>query len=206
MKTRLACFYVVLCLTPVWAQTAAAPKPIDLLKQRSGSQPQQSAPQGQQGGASATANVKLAAYYDNLGAAAARLGKTEEAANAYRQAAELDPAGASNHYFNLGAVLTNSATDQNAKKQAAEAFDKAIAADPNKAEAYYWKGTNLMALATSDSQGKIKAPDGTAEAFQKYLELQPNGSHAEEAKQMLAALNQSVETTFGAKKGTTKKK
>ena len=186
-------------------------KAIEILKQKTANQPQQGAPQG--GAAPKPAapggtpdNMKLAAYNDNLGAAAARLGKTDEAVSAYKQAAELDPAHAGNYYFNLGAVLTNSGGDQNAKKQAADAFDKAIAADPTKADAYYWKGTNLIAMASADSQGKLSAPDGTAEAFQKYLELQPNGPHAEEAKQMLTMLNQSVETSYGAKKGSTKKK
>jgi hypothetical protein len=51
----------------------------------------------------------------------------------------------------------------------------------------------------------LSAPDGTAEAFQKYLQLQPNGPHAEEAKQMLAALNQSIETGYGKKTATKKK-
>jgi tetratricopeptide (TPR) repeat protein len=151
-------------------------------------------------------NQKLAAYYDNLGAAAARLGKVDEAANDYKQAAEINPANAGSYYFNLGAILTNTATDANGKKAAAEAFDKAIQADPTKADAYYWKGSNLIALATADSSGKLSAPDGTAEAFQKYLELQPSGPHAEEAKQMLTALNQTIESSYGSKKGTTKKK
>ena len=187
-------------------------KAVDLLKQKSGNEPQQNAPQSQQGAQGKPAGnggndaLKMAAYYDNLGMAASRLGKTDEAVGDYKQAAELDPAHAGNYYFNLGAVLTNASGDQNTKKQAADAFDKAIAADPNKADAYYWKGTNLIALASTDSQGKLTAPQGTAEAFQKYLELQPNGPHAEEAKQMLTALNQSVETSYGAKKGTTKKK
>lgn len=166
-------------------------------------------PQGAPAKAPANAapdNSRMAAYYDNLGAASARLGKLDEAANDYKQAAQLDPPGASRYYFNLGAILTNSATDANGKKAAAEAFDKAIAADPSKADAYYWKGSNLIALATADSSGKLSAPDGTAEAFQKYLELQPTGPHAEEAKQMLAALNQTVQSSYGTKKGTTKKK
>src|SRR4051812_28513308 len=91
---------------------------------------------------------KLAAYYDNLGAASARLGKTDEAINDYKEAAQVNPAGAAGYYFNLGAILTNTATDANGKKAAADAFDKAIAADPTKADAYYWKGSNLIALAT----------------------------------------------------------
>lgn len=186
-------------------------KAIDLYKQRTGTaspaQPggaaQASAPA--QKPASAADNQKLAAYYDNLGAAAAHIGKTDEAVNAYGQAAQLDPTRSGEYYFKEGAVLTNSGTDENSRKAAAAAFDKAITADPNKADAYYWKGSNLIGMATTDSSGKLVAPEGTAEAFQKYLELQPNGPHAEEAKQMLAAMNQTVESSYG-KKGSTKKK
>ncbi|HUK48855.1 MAG TPA: carboxypeptidase regulatory-like domain-containing protein [Terriglobales bacterium] len=149
---------------------------------------------------------KLAAYYDNFAAAAARVGKPEDAVNAYEQAAQLDPTRAGQYYFNLGAVLTNTNTNNDSKvrKEAVDAFDKAIAANPNQADAYFWKGQNLIGMATTDKDGKIVAPDGTTEAYQKYLELQPNGPHAEEAKQMLAALNTTVETSYG-KKGTKKK-
>jgi tetratricopeptide (TPR) repeat protein len=150
-------------------------------------------------------NAKLAAYYGNLGAAAARVGKTDEAVDSYKQAAQVDPAHAGNYYFNLGIVLHNTAKDADTRKQAMDAFDKAIAADPTRADAYYLKGTDGIALATADSSGKMSAPPGTVEAFQKYLELQPNGPHAEEAKQMLAALNATVETGFG-KKSPPKKK
>lgn len=156
---------------------------------------------------SALDNQRLAAYYDNFAAAAARTGKSDEAVNAYQQAATLDPSHAGQYYFNLGAVLTNSNATNDAKvrKQAVEAFDKAIAADPSHADAYFWKGQNLVGMATTDPSGKIVAPDGTTEAYQKYLELQPSGAHAEEAKQMLAALNATVETNYG-KKGTKKTK
>ena len=50
------------------------------------------------------------------------------------------------------------------------AFDKCIAADPTKADAYYQKGVNLIGKATLQGD-KMVAPPGTAEAFQKYLEL-----------------------------------
>jgi tetratricopeptide (TPR) repeat protein len=156
---------------------------------------------------SALDNQRLAAYYDNFAAAAARTGKSDEAVNAYQQAATLDPSHAGQYYFNLGAVLTNSnsTNDVKVRRQAVDAFDKAIAADPNRADAYYWKGQNLVGMATSDPSGKIVAPDGTIEAYQKYLELQPSGPHADEAKQMLAALNATVETSYG-KKGAKKTK
>jgi tetratricopeptide (TPR) repeat protein len=176
----------------------------------------QAAPANGQAGASAPPKnavqlaadrQRLSAYYDNFAAAAARVGKSDDAVNAYQQAAALDPAHAGQYYFNLGAVLTNTnmSNDPKVRKQAVDAFDKAIASDPNRADAYFWKGQNLIGMATTDKDGKIVAPDGTTEAYQKYLELQPNGPHAEEAKQMLAALNTTVETSYG-KKNTNKKK
>jgi tetratricopeptide (TPR) repeat protein len=148
----------------------------------------------------------LASFYNNLGKAEAQMGKTDDAVKSYNQAAQLDPAGAGMYYFNLGAILTNANTknDGEMRKAAADAFDKAIAADPNRADAYYWKGTNLIGAATLKGD-KMVAPDGTAEAFQKYLELQPTGPHAEEAKAMLQGLGATVETSYGKKKTTTKK-
>jgi len=156
---------------------------------------------------SADAPKQLASFYNNLGKAEAQLGKTDDAVKAYNQAAQLDPAGAGMYYFNLGAILTNAnvKSDAEMRKAAVQAFDKAIAADPTKADAYYWKGTNLIGAATLQGD-KMIAPEGTAEAFQKYLELQPAGPHAEEAKAMLQGLGSTVETSYGtAKKKPTKK-
>jgi len=156
----------------------------------------------------ADATKVLAQYYNNMGQSQAKSGKTEDAAKSYQQAAQLDPAGAGQYYFNLGAILTNAniANDPKLRQAAVDAFDKAITADPTKADAYYWKATNLIGAATLQGD-KMVAPPGTAEGFQKYLELQPTGPHAEEAKAMLASLGATVETSFGAKKTkpTTKK-
>ena len=49
------------------------------------------------------------------------------------------------------------------------------------------------------------APPGTAETFQKYLELQPTGPYADVAKQMLASIGAPVETGYGKKKAPPKK-
>jgi tetratricopeptide (TPR) repeat protein len=151
------------------------------------------------------ANKQLAAYYNNLGEAEAKVGKTDDAMKAYTQAAQLDQAGAGQYYFNLGAVLTNANTtnDSKMRKAAIEAFDKAIAADPNRPDPYYWKGVNLIGDATLKGD-KMVAPEGTAAAFNKYLELQPAGPHAEEAKAMLASIGATIETQFGKKKATKK--
>lgn len=142
----------------------------------------------------------LAAYYNNLAEAYAKENKVDDAVKTYQLAAQTDPAASSQYLFNSGAVLTNAGKVDDA----ITAFDKVIAADPNKADAYYWKGVNMIGKATLQGD-KMVAPPGTAEAFQKYLELQPTGSYADAAKQMLASIGASVETTFGTKKKAAKK-
>jgi tetratricopeptide (TPR) repeat protein len=138
---------------------------------------------------------KLAAYYNNMADADARSGKVDDAVKAYTQAAQINPDGTAAYYYNIGAVLTNSGKADDA----IAAFDKSIAADPNKADAYYQKGVNLIGKATLQGD-KMVAPAGTAEAFQKYLALEPTGQYADVAKQMLASIGAPVETGFGTKK------
>ncbi len=127
----------------------------------------------------------LAAYYNNLAEAYAKANKTDDAVKTYELAAQADPAGAAQYYFNTGAVLTNAGKVDDALA----AFDKVIAADPTRADAYYWKGVNMIGKATLQGD-KMVAPPGTAEAFQKYLELQPSGTYADAAKQMLATIGE----------------
>jgi tetratricopeptide (TPR) repeat protein len=146
------------------------------------------------------AAANLAAYYNNMAEAYAKSGKTDDAIKTYEMAAQVDPSHAAGYYFNEGAVLTNSGKVD----PALSAFDKVIAADPNRADAYYWKGVNMIGKATLQGD-KMVAPPGTAEAFQKYLELQPAGTYADAAKQMLTSIGASVQTSFGNKKKTSKK-
>ena len=145
-------------------------------------------------------NIKIAAYYNNLAEVYSKANKVDDAVAAYGKAAELDPTHAAQYMFNTGAVLTNAG-----KVDAAiVAFDKVIAADPNKAAAYYWKGVNMIGKATLKGD-KMVAPEGTAEAFQKYLEIEPTGTFAQPAKDMLASIGASIETTYGTKKKAVKK-
>jgi tetratricopeptide (TPR) repeat protein len=145
----------------------------------------------------------LAAYYNNLGQAEARTGQLDEAVKSYDLAAQQNPAGAAQYYYNQGAVLTNSGKVDEANA----AFDKAIAADPTKADAYYQKGVNLINKATTDPKtGKVIPAPGTAEALNKYLELQPTGTFAEGAKSMLQYIGSSIETSYGKKKAAATKK
>jgi tetratricopeptide (TPR) repeat protein len=142
-----------------------------------------------------------AVYYTNLADADARLGKTDEAAQQYALAAQLDPPNAARYNFNQGAVLTNAGKVDEANA----AFDRAIAADPKYADAYYQKAINLMAKATIDPKtGAMSAPPELAANLNKYLELAPNGPNAATAKQFLEQLGAKIETSYG--KGGTKKK
>ncbi|MFY9841580.1 MAG: tetratricopeptide repeat protein [Terriglobales bacterium] len=141
-------------------------------------------------------NATMAAYYNNLAQVYAKSNKVDDAVANYNKAAQLDPTKVGTYLFNIGAVLTNAGKVDDA----IAAFDKVIAADPTKAAAYYWKGVNLIGKETIGKDGKVVAADGTAEAFQKYLELDPNGPFAQPAKDMLASIGASVETGFGKKK------
>jgi len=145
-------------------------------------------------------NLKMAAYYNNLAEAFAKSNKVDDSVANYNKAAGLDPTHAGTYLFNEGAVLTNAGKVDDA----IAAFDKVITADPTKADAYYWKGVNLIGKATLKGD-KMVAPEGTAEAFQKYLELQPEGKLAQPAKDMLASIGATVETGFGSKKKAVKK-
>jgi len=143
-----------------------------------------------------------ALYHSALANAYGKAGQTDKAVAEYTQVAQMDPAGAATAYFNMGAVYTNAGKVDDA----ITAFDKVIQLDPNRAEAYYWKGVNMMGKATTGKDGKFVAPPGTAECFQKYLELKPDGSMAQPSKDMLASLGASVETSFGKQKSAPAKK
>ena len=147
------------------------------------------------------ATKNLAAYYNNLADAYYKAKKVDDAVKTYELAAQTDPTAVAQAYFNIGAVLTNSGRPDEANA----AFDKCLAADPTRAEAYYQKGLNLLGKATLQGDKTI-APPGTAEAFQKYLELSPTGPNAQSAKDLLASIGSTVETSYGTKKKTPPKK
>lgn len=134
-----------------------------------------------------------AAYYNNYGLALARAKQFDKAQEALNKAAQLNPPGAGQYFYNLGALLVNAAQ----LEPAGEAFKKAIAADPNYAEAHYQYGIYLTSKAQVDSKtGKMTFPEGTAESFQKYLELKPDGANAASAKGMLETMGTTVSTTY----------
>jgi tetratricopeptide (TPR) repeat protein len=133
-----------------------------------------------------------AAYHNNYALALARAKKFDEAQNELAKAAALDPPNAGRYFYNLGALLTNNGQAE----PAGQAFKKAIEADPNYADAHYQYGIYLVGKAQITPDGKVTPPPGTAEAFQKYIELKPDGPFAESAKSMLASLSGSVQTQY----------
>ena len=148
-----------------------------------------------------------AAAHNNFALALAAGKKFPEAQAELTKAAQIDPPNAGKYYFNLGALLVNNQQ----LEPAGEAFKKAIDSDPNYADAYYQYGIYLVSKASVGADGKVTPPAGTMEAFQKYLQLKPDGPYAESAKGMLESMGTQISTEYKnpsapAKKGPATKK
>jgi tetratricopeptide (TPR) repeat protein len=134
-----------------------------------------------------------------LGEVLANQGKTAESQAAYEAAAKINPSQAGMYYSNEAVILTR--TGNKDPKATVAAADKAIAADPTKPTPYYLKGQALIGQATVDTKtGKYVMPAGCVEAYQKYLELAPDGPMAAEVKAILEGMGQTVKSTYKAKK------
>jgi tetratricopeptide (TPR) repeat protein len=156
--------------------------------------------------AAAKPSPDTAAVVNNqLGQALGKLGKMQDASDAYDAAAKADPKSAGKYYFNEAVTLYNASLATGKVDGIAEAADKAIAADPTKSEAYYLKTQGLAPLIVQTPDGKFVAPPGLVEACNKYLELAPNGVHAADLKGLLAGLNEQVQTNYKAPPASKKK-
>ncbi|HLY41630.1 MAG TPA: hypothetical protein VKR52_10460 [Terracidiphilus sp.] len=132
-----------------------------------------------------------------LGEVYARSGKVPEANAAYEAAAKANP-GSSGMYLRNEAVIFFQAGNADAQVAAAE---EGIKADPNDALLYYLKGQGLVSKATFDQKTqKIVLPDGCADAYQKYLDLAPNGPYAAEVQSILQQAGQKVSSNYKAGK------
>ena len=131
-----------------------------------------------------TISTALSQMFMAKGHALAQLGKDDDAITSFTEAAEEMP-NPGQAYFNICALEYN---DSLTTLDPVKACDKAIASDPTIADAYFIKGSILVAKATMDAKGKQTFPPGTAEALQKYLELAPNGTHAQDVRDMLSSV------------------
>jgi tetratricopeptide (TPR) repeat protein len=141
-----------------------------------------------------------AGYYNNLGNVLARAGKIDEAKAAYSKSAELDPANAGLAWRNFGISLYQA----NRMTDAIEPLKKATEIDPKNAQGWYLLGTCMVAdPSIYKQQGDkivVTPMPGTAEAFQKAIDLDPNGPIGAQAKQGLEQLNAmtgGIETKVG---------
>jgi tetratricopeptide (TPR) repeat protein len=138
-----------------------------------------------------------AASWNGIGNTLAKEGKTKDAADAFENAVKLVPQDAGMYYNNEAAVLFNA----NQMDAAAAAADKAIAADPNRPDPYFVKAQALVQHATVDPKTQLPvAPPGCIEAYQKYLQLAPDGPHADSVREVLTGFGQKIDTHYKAGK------
>lgn len=143
-------------------------------------------------------------YYNNLGNVLARAGKIDDARAAYTKSAELDPAKAATAWRNFGISLYNA----NRLGDAVEPLQKSAQLDPNNAQTWYLLGASLVYKMTVKKVGDKDVPEfapGTIEAYQKAVELDPNGPYGQDAKKGLEQL-QLIAPGINIKVDTKKKK
>jgi tetratricopeptide (TPR) repeat protein len=146
-------------------------------------------------------------YYNNLGNVQARSGKVDEARTSYTKSAELDPANAATAWRNFGISLYNAGR----LKEAVEPLKKASELDSKNPQVWYLLGAALVgSMETKKNGDKLEfiIQPGTVEAYQKAVELDPNGgpnSYGAQAKLGLEALQQ-IQPGIDTKVNTRKKK
>lgn len=119
------------------------------------------------------------ALYQNLGNVYAEMGDVTKAKEIFEKAAGLsagtNPKDAAINYYNIGVTFINSGKN----KEAAEALQKAVEADPSHAEAHYQLGIVLLGL-NNIPQSLVH--------LKKYVELTPGGPNAEVAQALIDQL------------------
>jgi len=138
--------------------------------------------------------------YNQMGNTLAKAGKSEDASAAFEGAVKVDPTKAGMYYSNEAAVLFNAGQND----AALAAAEKAIAADPNdpkQPNPYFIKGQVLIAKSTFDNKTqKLSAPPGCVDAYNKYLELAPNGAQAASVREVLQSLGEKIDLKYKAGK------
>jgi len=128
------------------------------------------------------ANVYNAAKKFDLAAEASKkameLATTPAAGGAPGAAGAAPAAPTASQVFNQGVILWNASKIPEAKA----AFEAAVKADPNMADARYWLGMSLVNAGTPAAMAEAKPH------FEAYLKLAPTGQYAETAKAIVASI------------------
>jgi len=148
----------------------------------------------------------LATNDANAGAAStdpkASEAKFADASAACDKAVALDPASGATCWKNLGIVLSN----KGRMKDAISPLQKATTADPKDAQSWLMLGNALTATIEPKQEGDKMTyliPPGTADAYQKAIDLAPGTPTAKQAQDALDGLNAmsgGQDTTVGARK------
>ena len=142
-----------------------------------------------------------AGTYMELGTDLAQLGKMPEAIEACDKVLTADPTAKNMQagcYNNVAVVLTN----RGKLLDSIGPLQKATVLQPQDALAWKLLGDSLLSTITSKSQdGKTVyvIPPGTVEAYQRYLQLDPNGPYAGQVKSALEGLAQFTKSATGMK-------
>ncbi len=157
--------------------------------------------------------VPTAGYYTGLATNEADAGaastdpkaaeaKFTDASAACDKAVALDPASGATCWKNLGIVLSN----KGRMKDAISPLQKATTADPKDAQSWFMLGNALTATIEPKQEGDKMTyliPPGTADAYQKAIDLAPGTPVAKQAQDALDGLNAmsgGQDTTVGARK------
>jgi tetratricopeptide (TPR) repeat protein len=128
--------------------------------------------------------------------------KVADAGAACDKAVALDPTSAAPCWRNVGIALYN----KQHQKEAVAPLQKAAAADPKDAQTWFLLGSCLSAMIEpKEEAGKeiYIIPPGTADAYQKCIDVAPNGPYVpqcQESLKELAIYSGGVETSVGKKK------
>ena len=152
-------------------------------------------------------------YYISLGTALAKAGaatndqqKITDAGGACDKAGTLDPTTTGTCWKNIGIVLNNKGDLKNAILP----FQKATQANPKDAQAWFLLGSAYTGTIDTKQEGdKVVyiVPPGTAEAYQKAIDADPNGPYAPQAKAALDNISQlsgGVQTQIGTDSAASK--
>ena len=135
----------------------------------------------------------VAAYHNNLGQVYARQQRWDDAIAAFKAAAALDAEQRPLYDLNAGVVLFDRSQSEPAGevahlRAAVALFAEVLKAEPQNAEAHYLNAVGLLRQASAEPEWKT--PDAAVASLQRYLELAPDGRHADEVRALLASLHQ----------------